>query len=215
MSVFDKAPARFKKVETAKSGNLLVTGRLMYANLFTAARPSKNETDEKKFQYGATMLIPAGFDMSELNAKIQALFEENVPVSKRAGYKWKNPIKSTADEGTLAAYAEDYPYMIRFNSKKYDRNGKERPAPDVVKPSNGAIVAVPAADDPTEVYNGRWAQASVNPYWYNNETNGVSLGMANVLLLWNDEPLAGGKVSASSEFEAVDDVDFGEDGGIE
>lgn len=209
--VIEKIPAKYRAISVAKSGNLLATGRLMYANFFTAAPPSRNEKDPKKVQYGCTLLIPAGFDVSVLEAHMNDVYEKNVPTAKRTGHKWKNPLKKTAGEGTLASYAEDYPYMVRTNTKKFDKVGKERPAPTVVMPKNGANTEVSVADEPREVYNGRWAQLAFNPYWYTTDSDGISLGLSNVMLLWNDDPLAGGKVAANADFEAADDLDFGDD----
>lgn len=204
-------PASLKKsFKSDKSGNLILpAGRLMYASLFTATRPSKSETNPKKFQYQATVLLPADVDLTALENEIKDLFESNTPEAKRATTKWRNPILKTADEGSLAIYAEDYPYMIRANSKQFQKDGKERPRPAVVD-SQGQDVD--ESRDPEECYNGRWARLSLNPYWYpaNDGIAGVSAGLVNAQLLWHDDPLAGGKAKASSDFEAVDDATLGD-----
>lgn len=201
-----------KKVTVSeKSGNMLAVGRMMYASLYTASRPSKTETDEKKFQYGLTVLLPADTDISALEKAVQEQFTENVVAAKRASTKWKNPIKKTADEGSLAQYADEYPYMLRLNSKKFDRNGKERARPEVVDAKGAAVAADREAE---ETYNGRWCRVSFRPFWFANEQSGVSLGLSNVQLLWQDDPLAGGKAKASSDFEPVeglDDMDVSEE----
>ena len=203
-------PDKYKKaVKSEKSGNIILpAGRMMYASLFTATRPSKTETDEKKFQYAVTILLPKDTDLAALEKEIEGIFHENVPEAKRATTKWANPIKKTADEGTLAAYAEDYPTCLRMNSKRYQRDGKERQRPDVVTASGQAV---PEADEPAEVYNGRWTRVSVNPFWYSTEKNGISLGLQNVQLLWNDDPLAGGKAKATSDFDPVDEADLADE----
>lgn len=195
-----------KAVKSERSGNIVLpAGRLMYASLFTATKPSKTETDPKKFQYSTTVLLPADVDLSVLEAEVKSLFEENVPANKRAGFKWKNPILKTAEEGTLAAYADDFPHCLRMNSKQFDRSGKERPRPSTVYPDGKDV---PEGEEVKEVYNGRWARVSINPFWYSNEQSGVSLGLQNVQLMWNDDPLAGGKVAASADFEAIDEGDL-------
>lgn len=208
-------PAHLKAVKKSdKSGNLIVPGRGMYVSLFTAVRPSRNETDPKRFQYGATILIPAGCDVSELEADVQRVFKDNVPEAKRATTKWRNPLKKTADEASLALYADDYPYLIRPNAKQYQKDGKLRPKPDVVDHRG---VPVPEDREPEETYNGRWMRVSVQPYWYpaGDGMAGVSLGLVNAQLVDHDEPLAGGKAKASSDFEAVDGVDLEDMGNLE
>lgn len=196
-----------KVVKSEKSGNFLLLGRLMYASFYTSVPPSKSERDPKKFQYGATVLIPDFVDISLLEAELQDLFLGNVPEKQRPLTKWKHPILKTADQGALAAYADEYPHIIRPNSKQFERkSGKERVRPDVV---NGMGEMVPQADEPKETYNGRWARVSLQPYWYppNDGLPGVALGLANVQLLYHDDPLAGGKAKASSDFEAVEGLE--------
>lgn len=198
-----------KAVKSEKSGNIIVLGRMMYASFYTPVRPSKSETNEKKFQYGTTLLIPAGFDLTALRDEVKGIFEGNVPEAKRATTKWKDPLKSTADEAALAQYADEYPWLIRPNSKAWQKDGKPRPAPEVV---DAAKNVVPADREAEETYNGRWCRLSLNPYWYpaGDGPAGVSPGLVNVQLLWHDDPLAGGKVKAASDFEEVDAGDLAE-----
>jgi len=202
-------PESLKKAfKSEKSGNfILPAGRGMYMSLFQATRPSKSETNPKKFHYTAKLLLSADVDLSALEAEIKRLFHDNVPEAKRATTKWRNPIGSTADNSSLAAYAEDYPILLGLNSKQYQKDGKERPKPDIV---DNQGKPVDEANDPTECYNGRWIRPSSNPYWYpaSDGIAGVSLGLVNVQLLYHDDPLAGGKARASSDFEAVESDDL-------
>jgi hypothetical protein len=192
-----------KAVKSEKTGNIILLGRMMYANLYNPAKPSKNESDPKKFTYQNSILIPAGFDLSALEAEVTSVFHANVVEAKRATTKWKRPpIYKTSEQGSVAGFADEYPTFVKASSRAFDRNGKPRMAPDVV---NAQGQAVPAGDEAKETYNGRWCRMSVNPFWYDNDDKGVTLGLINVQLLWHDDPLAGGKVKASSEFEAVDD----------
>lgn len=196
-----------KAVKSQATGNIILpAARMVYASLFTATKPSRSETDPKRFQWALTALIPAGFDLSALDAEIQQLFKDNVPEAKRAGTKWKNPILKTADQGTLAMYAEDYPIVLRTNSKAFQKDGKARPAPEVIDASGKPVGVEREAD---ETYNGRWCRISIRPFWYpaNDGQPGVSLGLQNVQLLWNDDPLVGGKAKASSDFEPVDGLE--------
>lgn len=202
-------PDSLKKVTKAPSGNFIITGRMMYAAFFTSVPPSRNEKDPKRFQYGLSLLIPGVIDLSLLREEIQSIFEANVPTAQRATTKWKNPLLDTAEDGgKLAVYAEDYPVLIRPNSKQFERkSGKERPRPELI---DAQRKAVDQADEPNETYNGRWCRVSAQPYWYpaNDGKPGVALGLSNGQLLWHDDPLAGGKVAATSDFDAVDDAEL-------
>jgi hypothetical protein len=193
------------KASVAPTGNIIMPKmRMMYAQLFVAGPPAKGETDEKRFQWGIVGLIPADADLSALEERIQELFEEEVPASKRERTNWKYPIMETAKDNGVSMYAEEYPYFIRPNAKAFTRAQQARPKPDVVGPDGKPV---DPAEDAEECYNGRWFRCSLNPYWYppNQGKPGVSLGLVNVQLLDHDEPLAGGKPSADSEFEAVGD----------
>lgn len=202
-------PEKLRVAVKSPAGNWLVLGRLMYASFYKTVPPSKNERDPKRFQWGTTLLIPACFDLAPLREDIEAVFRSNVLPKDQATTKWKNPILSTAEDGgKLAGLAEEYPWMIRPNSKEFERkSGKRRQAPGVVD-SRG--VAIPEDREPSETYNGRWARLSVQDYWYpaNDGKPGVAFGLENAQLLWHDDPLAGGKAAASSDFEAVDDGDL-------
>lgn len=186
-----------------KSGNLITCNmRMMFANLITPGFPSKKERREEKKQWQVTGLIPAGANIDALRGAIDDVIKANTTEAQRAKAKIMNPLKATSGEASIAAYADDYPFCIRMNTKCFDKSGKRRPAPDVVDQRGNTVPAIEEAD---ALYNGRWFRASLNPYWYDNENIGVSLGLVNVQLLRHDDPLSGGKVSADREFEAVGD----------
>lgn len=201
-------PDNLKKAyKSEKSGNIILpAARMMYASLYTATRPSKSETNPKRFQYSISLLLPAGADLSVLESECQGLFTGNVVEAKRASTKWRKPILKTAEDGSLALYADEYPTLLRMNAKQFQKDGKERPKPDVVAATGHPV---PQDREAEETYNGRWCRVSINPYWYpaNDGIAGVSLGLVNVQLLWNDDPLAGGKAKASSDFEPVEGLD--------
>lgn len=180
-------------------------GRLLYPSLFQKSLP-KGETDPAKAAYQVTLLIPKGSDLSVIEKAINDEIEANVPVKIRATAKVKKPILKTADS-KFADFAEDYPFYIRCNAKKMK--------PDVVTPKGDRNVA--EAEEPDEVYSGRWGRLTCQVFYYDHPTGGkgVSLGLANVqLLLGPDgepgEPMAGGKARGTSEFEAVGDDDLGD-----
>lgn len=188
------------------SGYHLPAARAGYRpQLFTAGPPSKGETDQKKWQYGVSLLVPAEFDLGPLKKRIEELFEENVPVAKRATTKWRSPIIDTASDPRMAGLAELYPYMLRPNSKLYDKNGGTRARPGVVDIRGKAV------DEEPELLQaaGVWLRASVQPYWYpaNQGSAGVSLGLQNVQILWSgdkDTKIEGARVSAENDFAPID-----------
>ncbi len=213
--VFKKAPDNLKKAFISeKSGNIVTCMvRMMYANVVTPGFPSKKERREEKKQWQITCLVPDGADIKVLEDKVAELAADNLTKAQKASKaEWKNPIKQTASVANFAALADDYPIVFSTNAKCFTHDKRPRPAPDVVL-SNGK--PMPAVDEAEECYNGRWFRASVNPYWFDNESIGVSIGLVNIQLLNNDDPLAGGKVSADRDFEPVgdglDDLEAGAD----
>jgi len=178
------------------SGNLLTPkGRMVYPALFTPSMP-RGETDKDKAAYQVTLLIPKGSDMTVIEKAIADCVEESVPAKARATTKIKKPILKTADQPRFAEFADDYPVMLRFNAKKMK--------PDVVTPKGDRNIT--ADEEADEVYSGRWARVSCRAFFYDHPTGGkgVSLGLQNVQVLDHDEPIAGGKVKGTSEFEAVE-----------
>jgi hypothetical protein len=198
---------RFKKaVVSEKSGNLFTpAGRIMYGALFKPVLPGQDEKDDSKRQYQVTLLFPAGFDLSAIEAEVDKLIDkEHKPANEALRKKIKTPIIETAGVQSMASLAEEYPYFVRLSSRAFDKNGRANAAPDVVSPSGAKV---DEGDDSSECYNGRWARASVRAYPWTHPTGGkgVSLGLVNVQLLYHDDPLAGGKVKGTSEFETVED----------
>lgn len=193
-----------KAAISAKSGNVITpAGRMMFAALVTPGFPSKNERRPEKKQWQVQLLIPAGSNIEVLRNAVAQIADDNLTKAQKASKAaWKNPIKDTAQQATFAGYADDFPWVISANAKCFQKDGKPRPKPDVVL---GSGKAMPDGDEADECYNGRWARISLNPYWYDNENIGVSLGLSNCQLLWHDDPLSGGKVSADRDFEPVGD----------
>lgn len=186
---------------------ILPAGRGLWPALFKAVKPSKGETDPKKFQYAITLLVPAEADLSALRERVKAIFEENVPEKQRAATKWRSPILDTAEE--IPDMAEEYPTILRLNSKQWQKNGTERARPDVY---NGKGLKLDSDPGPEAIYHGRWVQPVVNPFWYpaTQGSAGVSLGLLSTKLLWHDKadtPIAGGKVDTSADYEEVSGLD--------
>lgn len=172
------------------TGNIMTPkGRCLYPDVFKATQVK----GQGKFKYRITLLIPKGADISVLEKEIADASADFV----KAKIKWDNPLHKTKDEPKLAELADEFPYFIRANADN---------RPQVVGPSLKIINEDAGAD---EVYGGRHARISVGVYSYKDKPgNGVGLGLSNVQFLDHDEPLGGGRVAASAEFEAVDDSDM-------
>ena len=184
------------------NGNMMTPrGRMLYPALFTPSLP-RGETDQSKAAYQITLLFPKGSDFAAIEAAVNECIEENVPAKARTTTKIKKPFLKTADQPRFAEFADDYPNMLRFNAKKMK--------PDVVTPKGDRNVT--ADEEADEVYSGRWARVSCRAFFYDHPTGGkgVSLGLQNVQLLDHDDPIAGGKVKGTAEFEAVGDDDLGD-----
>jgi hypothetical protein len=197
---------------TTKAGTIVTPkGRLMYPMLFNPGPLGKKETDPKRFGWQTSLLLPAGADLKVLETAIEEVIAENFTAVQRAKNKVALPFLKTADQARLAHLADDYPTLLRMKSKHYTRQGQQRSAPQIIGPAMGEIKSDDEAD---EVYSGRWARCSLRPFWYTPESGsanyGISLGLANVQLLEHDEPLAGGRVNPSAEFEAVADDGLGD-----
>ena len=64
---------------------------------------------------------------------------------------------------------------------------------------------IPAEEVPNELYSGRWARVTINPYWTSNKKNpGVCLGLQNVQLLRHGENLGVAIPDAEDEFDSVE-----------
>lgn len=208
-----------KAIVSDKSGNIILLGRMMFADLFTPSFPSKRERDPKKKRWGLNLLTPDGYDVSVLEKAIDEIVADNLTEKKReklgdGSLPFNIPIIKTGKVQSLASYADEYPLVVRPGAKEYTNDGKLRPKPEVVDAKGQPV---DESRDPEECYNGRWCRVSANPFWYPayDGKPGVSLGLVNVQLLWHDDPLAGGKAKASSDFEAVDGVDLEDMGELE
>jgi len=103
---------------------------------------------------------------------------------------------------------------ILFNATRKEDFGK----PDIVDADRQDII------DPQEIYSGMFCRVSLSPYaWTYGKKQGVSFGLVNVQKTRDGDPLGGGGVKASDEFDAFaaeggfdsepsDDDNFDDDG---
>lgn len=182
--------------ETAKGNYYTPKGRIVYPDLFKPTLPP-GEKDESKARFQATLLIPEAADIDVLRQAVEDVIAENVIEAKRK--KVKRPFLDVADSDSLGEFADEFPVMIRCAS---------RYAPDVVTPNAQRTYKEDEAAD--EVYGGRWARFTVRVFFWEHKTGGlgVSLGLQNVQMLDHDDPIAGGRVRGTDEFDdAGDGVD--------
>ena len=185
------------KCVLSKTGNVITArAKLSYPTLFVPrAMAGAAENAEKK--YSTSILLPPTADITLLKDA----------AAKTAREKWgadlprkmKSPfLKAGEIEGAKGpAYPPEYAdwIVIRTTSKQ---------KPGVVD-ARGVNV-----DDEAEVYAGRWARVSLRAFAYDTQGNrGVSFGLQNVQLLDHDTPIAGARVKAEDEFEAVATGDGG------
>jgi hypothetical protein len=167
---------------------------MVYPSLFKATLP-KNETDPEKARYQVSLLVPKGTDFSLLEDEIETLCVDKWGKDYKRKAKVKIPFIKTEDQPKLMDYAEDYPTLLRLNSKT---------KPQVVHANGGEF----AEED--DVRGGRWAVVSMRPYAYEHQQGGrgVSLELINVQLWEEDEPIGFTRVSASDEFESANGSDL-------
>lgn len=174
------------------SGNIRSPrGKLSYPYLFSPQPPRRGEVQkpDAKPKYTTTLLLPPDVDLTIA----------------------RNAVRDTAKE-KFGDRLSDELFMKKFKLPFIK-------AEEVMKDFNGwtvlrlSSVNKPgivdhmgrAVTEPREVYAGRWAFVSINPFAYDREGNrGVSFGVVNVQLLEHDTPLAGSSVQPEKEFAAVE-----------
>lgn len=202
------------KCHIAKSGNIIAPrGRLSYAQFLLEPQERTYEDSGKTVKvYNLNLLVPGpnnkqglpAADLSELKKAMGKIALEKCKGDKTRAASFVN--KRFLDPNNLPQngkrMGEEFEgwILIRATSSYKPKfaypNGKEIPAEEVEN----------------ELYSGRWARPTINPYWTDNKKNpGVCLGLQNVQLLDHDENL--GAVIASAEDEFGGDEAEGATGG--
>jgi hypothetical protein len=200
---------RYLVCEVAPGGKKhdLVTarGRLSYPHLFKPSAGMGDGGGEGALRYSTTLLFPDNADISLLQETCYLIAAE------KWGAKWREkfpklpmPWKNSTDENqngiphykVIGIDPKEFPVFIRTGSLA------DFGPPKVVEPDPRVRVGSDRAD---EVYAGRWARLTVQPYAYERPSKkGVSLGLQNVQLLENDEPLGSMRRAAEQEFSPVE-----------
>ncbi len=157
-------------------------GKLHYPNLFEARVNPLNGRSE----YSTVLVFNADADLSDLKRIISDAIKEKWGGKIPDGFR--SPLRKGNED---RAGKEDYEDKIFVNIKSQFK-------PGVVNHKVEPIL------DPTEIYSGCYAKATVTAYSYDMMGNkGVSLSLQNVQKTRDGEPLAGSRNSAESEFEPV------------
>lgn len=174
------------------SGNIRSPrGRLSYPYLFTPQPPRRGQVQkpDAKLKYTTTLLLPPGVDLTVAKKAVADAAKE----------KFGDKLQ---DELFLKKFKLPF---IKAEEVMKDFNGwtvlrlSSVNKPGVIDHRGQAIT------EPREVYAGRWAFVSMNPFAYDVEGNrGVSFGVINVQLLEHDTPLAASNVQAEKEFAPVE-----------
>ena len=170
--------------------------RMSFPALFTQAKPMK-DGDEPK--YSITCLFPPGCDLSNLQKAAVACAVDkwgDTARDKIAKGKIRSPFRKQDEKEGMEGYEPGGIFIIARSGTK----------PNVVGPN------VQPVTDPSMVYPGRWARASLTTFAWTHKTGGlgVSFGLSNVQLLEDDKSFGAGRSKASDDFQPVD---IGDDGG--
>jgi hypothetical protein len=193
------------KCHISNSGTIITpSGRLSYAQYLIEPQERTYEDSGKTVKvYSMNLLLPPGRDLVELKKAMGKIALEKCKGDKNRAANFVN--KRFLDPNNLPQggkpMGEEFEgwTLIRATSSYKPKfaypNGKEIPAEEVEN----------------ELYSGRWARVTINPYWTDNKKNpGVCLGLQNVHLLDHDEKLGGAIASAEDDFG---DAGVGEDAG--
>ena len=197
-----------KTCHIAKSGNIITPkGRLSYAQfLLEPQERTYEDTGKKAKVYSLNLLVPKDHDLSELKKKMAKIALEKCDGDKNRAKNFVE--KRFLDPNNLPQggkpMGEEFEgwVLLRATSSYKPKfaypNGKE----------------IPAEEIENELYSGRSARVTINPYWTSNKKNpGVCLGLQNIQLLDHAENLGANIPDAEDEFDAVDGSDAGETSG--
>jgi hypothetical protein len=176
-------------------GNMITTGpcRLAFTDtLFNARTPSGNSQGTPK--YGVMALYTPFTDWNVFYAEYYRVLSKDMPeyyVPEVQGYP--NLEMPFHDQSKKLQYAGFTPGLKYIN-----HTSKFKPKIVDSSPAKNPIT------DPSRVYPGVWALLVVNAYTYGKNPpqpkKGCAFGLQAVMILENDQPLAGGGVDPSVVF---------------
>ncbi len=183
---------------------------LSYPHLLVA---QKNKlSPEKPATFQANLLIPPEMDISLLKQRARECAEarwgaklQEKDVNGRPVMKLKSPFLK----------AEEYKGTAHMVGWTLLRVGSPSKPTVLMHLKDGSKIKITEGHS-EEIYGGRWALVTLNPFAYpkagtTGPNTGVSLGLNNVFLMHNDDPL-GGRARAEDEFGGVDGFEAAEAG---
>lgn len=185
----------------AKTGNYLTpVGRASFPILVEPKRIGKNPKPDATPKYQLTVLLDkaaqATDDFKDLEQAVEKAIADKWGANRPR--KVKSPFLTIDDllNKVPAGYTEDHVF-IRLNSTV--------PVGIVVKQPDGTLRRLDNANDINkEIYAGCDVKASVNVYAWQHEDGGagVSLGLANVMKVGENEPFGATNADAADDFGA-------------
>lgn len=146
-------------------------------------------------EYSVSLVFEPDADLKSLKAAALEVAKEKFGSKTEALIKsgsLRMPFRDGADK-----YGEGYVYI----------NTKCKAAPGIVSRFAGADGKPQKIEDPAEIYAGARIRCSLSPYAYDVSGNkGVAFGLNNVQKLRDGERIDG-RLSADSEFEALESAD--------
>lgn len=176
------------------NGTKVITGlvRFSYVNIFNARSFDANQ-DEK---YSMCIIIDKK-DKDTIKA-IQTAIENAKADGKNTKWNGKIPnnLKLPLRDGEEREdEAEEYQDMMFLNASSKTK-------PGIIDRNKNEIL------DSTEVYSGCYGRVSLNFYAFNSNGNkGIAVGLNNVQMLKDGEPLGAARQSAEADFDDLDDED--------
>lgn len=167
--------------------------RLSFVNVFAPQKRKRDDSDDQSEKYNCTLLFPFGAD-AQINALLWpawvAACKEKFPRNfgqdgQPFGLHW--PFH---DQGQSQQYPGYTPGLqcIAVNSQF---------KPQVVDTAINPIV------DEARVYPGVWAIVKMNIYTYENRKKGAGFGLQNIMIIGDDDRLAGGGSDPKKDFSGV------------
>jgi hypothetical protein len=163
-------------------------GRLSYPHLFEPQIPP-NQTEPV---YSCTLVFEDGTDLSALEKEVERVAKD----------KWGDKYAALQKTGKIRS-----PFRLDGEEKGYPEgsvfiNIKSKAAPGIVSIFPGDDGKPAKITDPSQIYAGCFARASVRAFAYDTQGNkGVSFALNNIQKLADGDRLDG-RMRAEDEFEA-------------
>ena len=175
---------------------IIKNARLQYPRLFTAEVNKMNP--QGKPAYSTKVVLtddhPQLKELKELCAAmaVQKFGEARAPKIMKEAKDSKN---------TRGLHYDEDQHLVAFNAKRNENRGRplvfDRRLDEITKEGDGP-------------QGGDWVNVAVAPYWYDNQSRGLSFELLSVQFVKKGEPFPGEGVSSSKDdFEALAD-DAGE-----